>query len=415
MGNQSSQSETKSHSKESEITSEQKSTIIEQIIQLLSPLCTDDQFPLCIFHQRTDKTSHYRIIEILSSIRQSDEFPNILIKLYWNDRASISRDDVTKLFRDCCMFDLKQAMANNINQFQTNMLDNECFLALTNSIGKITNLEITPEEFSNWMRVQFPTLFYGFEMWLRKNSVLNKTSSTNQEISASNNSIITMNNVLNPTWIWLLTYHLPNLYLSADNTCTNLVEKMSSILHGRMWDHLYDSHRDGSSLNRFQHHIFGYKAPIIILFEISDGYLFCLCCDEEFRESPKHFGGIQSCLLQLKPVFKVVLEGPNIIFMNTKLRGVSALGLFIGRDHTHTFLNIDGDFFNVKHINGEGRLAAIDVWGAGGTKSADEQKDIRQWENKQVEKSRKVKRSYEEEEAILNMAGIETRRAQDQF
>lgn len=66
-----------------------------------------------------------------------------------------------------------------------------------------------------------------------------------------------------------------------------------------MWDHLYDSHRDGSSLNRyehflivfsifdlidrFQHHIFGYKAPIVILFEISDGYLFCLCCDEEFR------------------------------------------------------------------------------------------------------------------------------------
>ncbi|CAF4321187.1 unnamed protein product, partial [Adineta steineri] len=255
----------------------------------------------------------------LSSIRQSDEFPNILIKLYWNDRASISRDDVTKLFRDCCMFDLKQAMANNINQFQTNMLDNDCFLALTNSIGTITNLEITPEEFSNWMRVQFPTLFYGFEMWLRKNSVLNKTNNTNQEISASNNSIITMNNILNPTWIWLLTYHLPNLYLSADNTCTNLVEKMSSILHGRMWDHLYDSHRDGSSLNRFQHHIFGYKAPIIILFEISDGYLFCLCCDDEFRESPKHFGGIQSCLLQLKPVFKVVLEGPNIIFMNTKL------------------------------------------------------------------------------------------------
>ena len=85
-----------------------------------------------------------------------------------------------------------------------------------------------------------------------------------------------------------------------------------------------------------------------------------------------------------------LLEGPSIIFMNTKSRGISALGLFIGRDHAHTFLNIDSDFFNVKHLNGEGRLVAIDVWGVGGRASADEQSSMRQWEDKQVEKSRKV-------------------------
>jgi hypothetical protein len=39
-----------------------------------------------------------------------------------------------------------------------------------------------------------------------------------------------MNNILNPTWVWLLTHHLPILYLSADNTCTNLFERMSSVL-----------------------------------------------------------------------------------------------------------------------------------------------------------------------------------------
>jgi hypothetical protein len=87
----------------------------------------------------------------------------------------------------------------------------------------------------------------------------------------------------------------------------------------------------------------------------------------------------------------VFLEGSNIIFMNTKLRSVSTLGLSIGRDHTYTFLNIDSDFFNVKHLHGEGRLTAIDVWGAGGKKSADDQNSTRQWENKQVEKSRKVR------------------------
>lgn len=41
-----------------------------------------------------------------------------------------------------------------------------------------------------------------------------------------------MENILNPTWVWLLTHHLPILYLSADNTCTNLFERMSSVLVG---------------------------------------------------------------------------------------------------------------------------------------------------------------------------------------
>ncbi len=89
--------------------------------------------------------------------------------------------------------------------------------------------------------------------------------------------------------------------------------------------------------------------------------------------------------------FVSFVEGPNIIFMNTKLRGVSELGLFIGRDHKHPLLNIDGDFFNVKHINGEGRLTAIDVWGVGGKASAEEQGSMRRWEEGQIEKSRKVK------------------------
>ena len=80
--------------------------------------------------------------------------------------------------------------------------------------------------------------------------------------------------------------------------------------------------------------------------------------------------------------------------MNTKLRGVSELGLFIGRDHTHRFLSIDGDFFNAKHLHGEGRLVAIDVWGVGGKASAEEQDSMRQWEDKQIEKTRKVKMQY---------------------
>ncbi|CAF0893044.1 unnamed protein product [Adineta ricciae] len=410
MGNTASHSTT-TNSKKSDNKSQHKDQIYEQIIGSLSKICTDDQFPLNIFRQKADISTHHRIIEIVLSPRLSDEFSSLIVQLYWNNRSTISRDDVTKLIRDCCVFDLKQVLSEHGSTVESNMIENNCFMALTNSIGTVENTQIEQEEFYRWIRVQFPTLFYCLELWLRKNATLAETTKE----SASNRTLMKMDNILNPTWVWLLAHQLPIVYLSADNTCTNLFDRMSSLLHGRMWDHLYNSHRDGASLNRFQHHIFGYKAALVMLFEISDGYLFCLCCDEEFRESPKYFGGIQTCLLQLKPVFKLILEGSHIIFMNTKLRSISTLGLCVGRDHGHTFLSIDEDFFNVKHINGEGRLVAIDVWGTGGKKSSEEQNDMRQWEERQVEKSRKVKRSYEEEEAVLNMAGIETRHAQDQF
>ncbi|CAF3023662.1 unnamed protein product [Rotaria socialis] len=415
MGNTLQSSSRPSNASQIEQTSNKNPHIYEEILRLLSLLCNDDQFPLSIIRQKNNVSSDHEIIDSLSSAMKSEEFSMLLIKLIWNDRTSISRNELTKLFYDCCQFDLKQALKENVNLLQPTMFDNECFSALTNSIGTSKSSEIEQEQFYQWVRAQFPTLFYGFETWFRTNSTSSTSKKTSQEASASNCSLMKMNNILSPTWVWLFTHNIPISYLSADNSCTTLLDRMSSVLHGRMWNHLYDSHRDGSSLNRFQHHIFGYKAPIIILFEVSDGYLFCLCCDEEFKESPKHFGGIQACLFQLKPVFKTVLEGPNIIFMNTKLRGVSTLGLFIGRDLAHTFLNIDGDFFNVKHLNGEGRLAAIDVWGVGGRDSADEQNSMRQWETKQVEKARKVKRTYEEEEAILNMAGITTRHAQEQL
>lgn len=156
--------------------------------------------------------------------------------------------EVTKLFHDCCQFDLKQVLKQNLTIFENNILDNECFTALADSIGSNKISEIDQEQFYQWMRAQFPTLFYSFEIWLRKHVALPFSSSTAQEASGTvynlkiiNNhlknsflvqdrSLMKMNNILNPTWIWLLTHNIPIVYLSADNSCTNLLERMSSVL-----------------------------------------------------------------------------------------------------------------------------------------------------------------------------------------
>jgi hypothetical protein len=82
------------------------------------------------------------------------------------------------------MFDLQQALNNDVKKFDISMLDNECFSALTNNIEPTTGTGIGQEQFYNWIRVQFPTLFYCLELWLRKNSTLTISSTPTTEASA---------------------------------------------------------------------------------------------------------------------------------------------------------------------------------------------------------------------------------------
>jgi hypothetical protein len=75
---------------------------------------------------------------------------------------------------------LKQALPGHYT-LTSDTLDSDCFSALTNSISAATNANIDQEQFCRWMRENFPTLFSGFEVWLRKYSVLSHSSSSGQE------------------------------------------------------------------------------------------------------------------------------------------------------------------------------------------------------------------------------------------
>ncbi|CAF3558384.1 unnamed protein product [Rotaria socialis] len=150
MGNTLQSSSRPSNASQIEQTSNKNPHIYEEILRLLSLLCNDDQFPLSIIRQKNNVSSDHEIIDSLSSAMKSEEFSMLLIKLIWNDRTSISRNELTKLFYDCCQFDLKQALKENVNLLQPTMLDNECFSALTNSIGTSKSSEIEQEQFYQW-------------------------------------------------------------------------------------------------------------------------------------------------------------------------------------------------------------------------------------------------------------------------
>ena len=79
------------------------------------------------------------------------------------------------------MFDLKQALHDNKKTLEISSLDNECFSALTVIVEPKAANELEEKQFFDWVRVQFPTLFYGLELWLRKNVTASKSNPASSE------------------------------------------------------------------------------------------------------------------------------------------------------------------------------------------------------------------------------------------
>lgn len=58
----------------------------------------------------------------------------------------------------------------------------------------------------------------------------------------------------------------------------------------KRWKTLYQSENHGLSLNRFQANLFNYKAGTIVFIYCNTDALYCVCSNQEYRESPTPYG-----------------------------------------------------------------------------------------------------------------------------
>nr|XP_045613181.1 uncharacterized protein LOC123767536 [Procambarus clarkii] len=123
---------------------------------------------------------------------------------------------------------------------------------------------------------------------------------------------------LHPALIWLLTGSLPTIYTkqqkknnlpSSNNLLMDphvFISRMISAVSPTHWMQLYNSDNHGLSINRLQHHVFGYNSPTMMFITAEGGNLFCLASDVGWRDS-KHFWGGENCLcMQLTPEYKII-------------------------------------------------------------------------------------------------------------
>ncbi|XP_058988038.1 uncharacterized protein LOC101898808 [Musca domestica] len=197
---------------------------------------------------------------------------------------------------------------------------------------------------------------------------------------------------------WLLAGGLPPLYSKPQKVTSPSANKASAAqifieklsMMPSHWTLLYDSNEHGLGANRFLHHVLGYRGPTLILIHTKDDQTYLIASPNEWKETHLYTGGDGCCVLQLWPKFVILEKKPNILYLNTSIRGYPK-GLRAGADPRKPIIAVDEHFENVDCKGIAAVLLSVEVWGCGDKTSREVQLDIKKWQIKEAERQRTVK------------------------
>ncbi|KAG2532987.1 hypothetical protein JM18_000843 [Phytophthora kernoviae] len=243
--------------------------------------------------------------------------------------------------------------------------------------------QASSDDFVRWIGAQFPLLYTIFMSWMARKCFGSMTKPSYQAPRLSNNSSI------------LSRSHFVALATVNSSIQTSLRR-------------LYTSTQDGLSFNRLSYHILGYSGPTLVVIRDTQGAVFGMFCDTEWKESSRYYGGNGCFLFRMAPeisIYRVTASSANENYMYLNSKGFAlprGLGIGGSTDKFRLFLSEDLDensYSTSKCLSFEpGRLSSnekfvidtIEGWGCGGEESDLSQKAHRQETADLINRARKV-------------------------
>lgn len=59
-------------------------------------------------------------------------------------------------------------------------------------------------------------------------------------------------------------------------------------------------------MNRFEHHVMGYRGPTVLFLSAEGGRIFCVAVEHPWKESIQFWGSPNSTIVQLIPEYRVL-------------------------------------------------------------------------------------------------------------
>lgn len=319
--------------------------------------------------------------------------------------------EVKRLLCEACMYALVLTESDERHVISE---DDDIIGSLAKSCF-VDRSSVCKEKFCNWALDFNPKVFGGLEAWLHERFTGQSQKGHFHmlplpDMTISEHSFA----ILTPSLLWYLCCVLPICYTRLEkaqqfNEASHSADGDDT--HSYTWNVLYDSNEHGLSLNRFKNKCLNYPSPTVTLVKFVSGVLIAMALDQPWKDSSEKFGGSYSCLLEVLPNCRSILEQSNIFYLRESARS-SAKGLLIGEGHSPK-VKIETDLSSAEILYRgpqKEEILKIEVWGCGGVLAAAAQKKQAQWEMKEIEKMRKVKRPGHWDEnpdkEILEMAGV---------
>lgn len=364
--------------------------------------------------------------------------------LFAQNKQCIDRQGVEDLFRICFLLE-----AEMIGCKYACDADNQLLISIVEAISLACihqEKSVTNESLQAFLRKYFAKVIYAsVHRWLVKrvgivqtfpsntvNTDSNGTKFKSAVCHGSSSGSTNLNShrnedddqLLHPVLVWFFAHTLPALYtkpkqvklpspVTTVGQClfdyhevlTSLM-KFSSTLE---WELLYSNSSHGSSINRFQHHVFSYRGPTAMIVKTDGDVMLCVAIDHEWRERVSRWGGDQCIVMQITPCFKIFEAGEKLIYFNLTTRGYP-FGLHVGRNPKSPVLEIDQDLCVAKVKKIPYKLEVLEIWGCADKEIREKQIEQKKWEMDQAEKHKKVNRravdwNENPDRYILELAG----------
>lgn len=286
--------------------------------------------------------------------------------------------------------------------------------------------ELCYDDFKKWTNHNLPHIYCGVHNWVY--TILTGSKMPSEQETAPVPELEKFEqdkHCMSMGMVWALSAVIPASYTHIDQkeeqsefknpllTSFNLLMKIARLSRCQSWTSLYNSSEHGLSLNRFTNHVVSYHGPTITLLSFEGRNIYCIAEDAGWREGTHRFGGEDTMLLQITPVFRVVQAGGPMVLWNEYSRDIRQ-GIHIGKDPKSLIIVIPSDFDKVEHYGVNCAINKLEVWGCGSTTTKDKQNEQKQWEKKETEKHKQRKLKLEQDwdenpdKQILNWGGIKT-------
>ncbi|KAG1708386.1 hypothetical protein DVH05_025063 [Phytophthora capsici] len=342
-------------------------------------------FQLCLQTKDTDKSGSLQMVNFAQGVAQcarasSQSICRSLFRLFADNAQgnSITQQELSQLLFACLIM-AENGEVEDVDRMAQVATD----LARAAMPPSAGSTQVSSDDFLRWIGAQFPLLYTIFMSWMTRKCFESLTKPSYEAPRLSHKSGI-----------------LSRSHFVAFSTVTTSLQTPLN--------RLYTSAQDGLSFNRLSYHILGYSGPTLTVIRDTQGAVFGMFCDTEWKESSRYYGGNGCFLFRMTPeinIYRVSASGANENYMYLNSKGFAlprGLGMGGSTDKFRLFLSEDLDensYTTPKCLSFEpGRLStteqfvidAMEVWGCGGEESELSQKAHRQETADLINRARKV-------------------------